>query len=145
MKRFSQILLILLLITPGVSAAQGKVQIVTTLTDLAWLADEIGGDAVESFSIATGYQNPHFVDPKPSYILKLTRADLFITIGLDLEIGWVPSLLNSARNPKVQPGGEGYLDVSANVPLLEVPSSVSREEGDIHIFGNPTTGLIRVA
>ncbi|TDI71702.1 MAG: zinc ABC transporter substrate-binding protein [Bacteroidetes bacterium] len=117
--------------------AQDKLQVVTTLPDLAYLASEIGGDAVETFSIATGYQNPHFVDPKPSYILKLTRADMFITVGLDLEIGWVPALLTSARNAKIQPGGDGYLDASLDVPLLEVPSSVSREEGDIHVFGNP--------
>ena len=119
------------------AAAQDKLQIVTTLPDLAYLANEIGGDAVETFSIATGYQNPHFVDPKPSYILKLTRADMFITVGLDLEIGWVPALLNSARNPTIQPGGDGYVDASTDVPLLEVPSSVSREVGDIHIYGNP--------
>lgn len=119
------------------SQAQKKLQVVTTLPDLAYLATEIGGDHVEAFSIATGFQNPHFVDPKPSYILKLTRADMFITIGLDLEIGWVPPLLTSSRNPTIQPGGDGYVDASTNVPLLEIPSSVSREEGDIHVFGNP--------
>lgn len=119
------------------AAAQNKLQIVTTLPDLAYLADEIGGDVVETFSIATGYQNPHFVDPKPSFILKLTRADMFITSGLDLEIGWVPALLNSARNPKIQLGGDGYVDASENVPLLNVPFNVSREAGDIHIYGNP--------
>ena len=121
---------------PG-AYAQGKIQVVTTIPDLAYLADEIGGSEVETFSIATGYQNPHFVDPKPSYILKLTRADVFITVGLDLEIGWVPALLNSARNADIQRGGAGYVDASTDVPLLEVPTSVSREQGDIHVFGNP--------
>jgi len=119
------------------ASAQGKLQVVTTLPDLADITNEIGGADVETFAIAQGYQNPHFVDPKPSYILKLSRADVFVTIGLDLEIGWVPALLNSARNAKIQIGGSGYIDASRNMPLLEVPSSVSREQGDIHIYGNP--------
>ncbi len=89
------------------------------------------------FAIATGYQNPHFVDPKPSYILKLAHADMFVTVGLDLETGWVPPLLNSARNAKIQKGGDGYTDASINVPLLQVPTSINRGEGDIHIYGNP--------
>ena len=114
-----------------------QIKIVTTLPDLKSIAESIGGSHVDVFSIATGYQNPHFVDPKPSYILKLSKADMFITVGLDLEIGWVPPLLNSARNAKIQKGGEGYVDASVNVPLLQVPSSVNRGEGDIHIYGNP--------
>ena len=80
----------------------GKINVVTTLTDLRSIAEFIGGDKVETFSIATGFQNPHFVDPKPSYIIKLTKADLFVTVGLDLEAGWSPSLLTSSRNTKIQ-------------------------------------------
>ncbi|MEK7263780.1 MAG: metal ABC transporter substrate-binding protein [Bacteroidota bacterium] len=114
-----------------------QLKVVTTLPDLKNITELIGGEYVDVFAIATGYQNPHFVDPKPSYILKLTRADIFITIGLDLETGWVPPLLNSARNAKIQKGADGYIDASANVPLLQVPSSVNRGEGDIHIYGNP--------
>ncbi|HEY6190942.1 MAG TPA: metal ABC transporter substrate-binding protein [Bacteroidota bacterium] len=117
--------------------ADQKIRVVTTLTDLKSIAEAIGGDKVDAFAIATGFQNPHFVDPKPSYILKLSKADLFVTVGLDLEVGWVPPLLNSARNVKIQKGSEGYVDVSENVPLLQVPSSVNRAEGDIHIYGNP--------
>lgn len=117
--------------------AQDKLQVVTTLPDLEDIARTIGGDAVSVSSIATGYQNPHFVDPKPSHILKLTRADVFITVGLDLETGWVPPLLNSARNPRIMPGGDGYVDASKNIPLLQVPSTVSRAQGDIHVYGNP--------
>ena len=101
------------------------------------IAEFIGGDHVEVFAIATGYQNPHFVDPKPSYILKLSRADLFVTVGLDLETGWVPPLLNSARNAAIMRGGNGYVDASQNVHLRQVPSQVDRAEGDIHIYGNP--------
>ncbi|MFZ4620979.1 MAG: metal ABC transporter substrate-binding protein [Bacteroidota bacterium] len=116
---------------------QAQLKVVTTIPDLKSIAEFIGGDRVDAFSIATGYQNPHFVDPKPSYILKLSKADVFITVGLDLETGWVPALLNSARNAKIQKGGEGYVDASVNIPLLQVPSSVNRGEGDIHIYGNP--------
>lgn len=117
--------------------ANGKAHVVTTLPDFKSIAEFIGGDHVEVFAIATGFQNPHFVDPKPSYILKLSKADLFVTVGLDLEAGWVPALLNSARNAKINKGGPGYVDASVNVPLLQVPASVNRAEGDIHIFGNP--------
>lgn len=129
--------LILTVFLASTCLAQGKLYVVTTLPDLEDIAGEIGGDRVETFSIAVGYQNPHFVDPKPSYILKLSRADVFVTVGLDLELGWVPPLLNSARNPKILIGGEGYVDASVNVPLLQVPTSISREQGDIHIYGNP--------
>ncbi len=117
--------------------AGDKLSVVTSLPDLRSIAEIIGGDNVDVFAIATGYQNPHFVDPKPSYILKLSKADMFVTVGLDLETGWVPALLNSARNSSVMKGGPGYVDASVNVPLLQVPSSINRGEGDIHIFGNP--------
>ena len=126
-----------LLVFLDVLHAGPKVRIVTTLPDLKSIAEAIGGDRVDAFAIATGFQNPHFVDPKPSYIIKLAKADLFVTVGLDLETSWVPPLLNSARNGRIQKGGEGYVDASVNVPLLQVPSSVNRAEGDIHIFGNP--------
>ena len=119
------------------SSALAQIKVVTTLTDLQSITRLIGGDQVDAFAIATGFQNPHFVDPKPSYILKLARADVFVTVGLDLEIGWVPPLLNSARNAKIQKGGDGYVDASVNIPLLQVPTSASREQGDIHIYGNP--------
>jgi len=137
--RFSRVLAIIAL-SAGLSIsvrAQNKLNVVTTLPDLESIVYSIGGDLVEVTSIATGYQNPHFVDPKPSFIMRLTRADMFVTVGLDLEAGWVPSLLNSARNPAITPGSEGYVDASINIPLLDIPSSVSREQGDIHVFGNP--------
>ena len=121
----------------SVTLAAGKLNIVTTLPDLKSIADAVGGERVETFAIATGYQNPHFVDPKPSYVLRLSKADIFVTVGLDLETGWVPPLLNSARNARIIMGGEGYTDASANVPLLQVPSNVTRAEGDIHVYGNP--------
>lgn len=114
-----------------------KIKVVTTLTDLRSITEEIGGERVDVFSIATGYQNPHFVDPKPSYIIKLSRADMFVTVGLDLEIGWSVPLLQNSRNAKIQKGRIGYVDASANIPLMQVPENISRAGGDIHIFGNP--------
>ena len=117
--------------------AKDKLRVVTSLPDLKSITELVCGDRVDVFAIATGFQNPHFVDPKPSYILKLSKADLFATVGLDLETGWVPPLLNSARNANILKGGAGYVDASINVPLLQVPSSVNRCEGDIHIYGNP--------
>jgi ABC-type Zn uptake system ZnuABC Zn-binding protein ZnuA len=124
-------------IVGSLQAFGGTIKVVTTLTDLKSITELIGGDKVEVFSIATGYQNPHFVDPKPSYIMKLSGANMFVTVGLDLETGWSPSLLSSARNPKIQKGNPGYVDASEGVNLQQVPSSINRAEGDIHIYGNP--------
>ncbi len=121
----------------GAASAQDRLAVVTTLPDLKSIVEAVGGDRVDAFSIATGFQNPHFVDPKPSYIRRLSRADVFVTVGLDLEIGWVQPLLSSARNPKVAPGGQGYVDASVGIPLLQMPTSLSREQGDIHVYGNP--------
>jgi len=121
----------------SVMSASAQVKVVTTLPDLASITKYVGGDQVDVFSIAKGYQNPHFVDPKPSYIVKLSRADMFVTVGLDLELGWAPQLLQSSRNGKIQKGNPGYVDVSEEIALLQVPTTTSREEGDIHIYGNP--------
>jgi len=118
-------------------AMAGTIKIVTTTPDMKSIAEMIGGNKVSVSSIATGYQNPHFVDPKPSYIISLSNADLFVTVGLDLETGWSPQLLSSSRNTKIQKGAAGYVDASVGVGLLQVPSSANRGEGDIHIFGNP--------
>jgi len=115
----------------------GTIKVVTTTMDTKSIAEMIGGNKVSVQSIATGYQNPHFVDPKPSYIISLSNADLFVTVGLDLETGWSPQLLTSARNSKIQKGSPGYVDASESVGLLQVPSSLNRGEGDIHIYGNP--------
>ncbi|MGD0342650.1 MAG: metal ABC transporter substrate-binding protein [Bacteroidales bacterium] len=131
-------ILIILLAYIGTSAVYTtKINVVTTTTDLKSITEFIGGDKVDVSSIATGYQNPHFVDPKPSYIIKLSKADMFVTVGLDLETGWSPQLLSSSRNLKIQKGSNGYVDASVGVNLLQVPSTINRGEGDIHIFGNP--------
>lgn len=135
MKRVSIIAVIAFFIFQVANA--GTIKVVTTLTDLKSITELIGGNKVSVTSIATGYQNPHFVDPKPSYIISLSNADMFVTIGLDLETGWSPQLLSSSRNTKIQKGAAGYVDASEGIGLLQVPTSANRAEGDIHIYGNP--------
>ncbi len=115
----------------------GTIKVVTTTTDMKSITELIGGNKVSVTSIATGYQNPHFVDPKPSYIISLSNADVFVTVGLDLETGWSPQLLSSSRNTKIQKGSAGYVDASEGIGLLQVPTAANRGEGDIHIYGNP--------
>ena len=118
--------------------AASKLKIVTATTDLAEFASQVGGDRVEVDSIARGYQDPHFVEAKPSFLLKLRRADLLIVVGLQLEIGWLPPLINQCGNPNVQVGAKGYLDASQFAEILEVPTGVvTRAMGDVHPFGNP--------
>jgi zinc/manganese transport system substrate-binding protein len=130
--------LVLTLAGPPPARAAGKVQIMTATSDLAALAQEVGGDKVEAESIARGYQDPHFVDAKPSFLLKLKRADLLIVVGLELEIGWLPPLITQSTNPKIQVGGPGYFDASRFAKILEIPTGqVTRAEGDVHPLGNP--------
>jgi len=136
-KKMKKYLILLVLSVAFSNVFAGTIKVVTTTQDTKSIAEIIGGNKVEVFAIATGYQNPHFVDPKPSYIIKLANAELYITLGLDLEAGWSPSLLSSSRNPKIQKGSAGYVDASAGVQLMQVPSAINRAEGDIHIFGNP--------
>jgi ABC-type Zn uptake system ZnuABC Zn-binding protein ZnuA len=133
----SKLILFLISVSILSSADAGIIKVVTTTADLKSITELIGGDKVSVSSIATGYQNPHFVDPKPSYIIGLSKADLFVTVGLDLEIGWSPQLLTSSRNTKIQNGAEGYVDASVGIGLMQVPTSANRAEGDIHIYGNP--------
>jgi zinc/manganese transport system substrate-binding protein len=122
----------------GVSPASAGVEIVTTVPDLAALAREVGGDKVSITSLSLPTQDPHFVDAKPSLMLKLNKADLLLAAGLGLEAGWLPVLQDGARNPKILAGGAGYLDCSQHVKLLEVPTApVDRARGDIHPGGNP--------
>jgi zinc/manganese transport system substrate-binding protein len=118
--------------------AQAKLKIVTATTDLASLAQAVGGDRVEVNSIARGYQDPHFVEAKPSFLLQLRQADLLIVVGLQLEIGWLPPLVTQSGNPRIQASGSGYLDASQFAEILEIPTEVvTRAMGDVHPFGNP--------
>jgi zinc/manganese transport system substrate-binding protein len=123
-------------------AALAKLTVVTTTTDLRSIAAEVGGDAISADSIAKGTQDPHFVEAKPSFMLKASKADLLLAVGLDLEIGWLPSILRGARNPKINPGNPGYLEVGPLLEPLEVAKGkVTRAEGDVHPFGNPHVTL----
>jgi len=120
----------------GTPPPPAPVRVVTSLTTYAAIAREITGDRGIVSSIATGDENPHYVQPKPSFVPALAQADLFVTTGLDLEL-WVPALLDKASNPKVTEGGPGYVAAYAGIDLLDVPTSFSRTQGDIHVFGNP--------
>src|SRR5215813_6184488 len=138
MMRTLKFLVVLLLALPMSAFAQGKLNVVATTEDLGALAREVGGDKVSVTSLAKGYQDPHFVDPKPSFILAVSRADVLIVVGRELEIGWLPPLLSSSRNSKIQPGAKGYLDASLNVRILEIPTGqITRAMGDVHPLGNP--------
>ena len=120
------------------AAAADKLKVVTTTEDLAALAREVGGDRVKVEAIARGYQDPHFVEPKPSFILKVSRADLLVLVGLQLEIGWLPPLITQSRNRKIQVNARGYLDVSQFCQILEIPTGqITRAMGDVHPLGNP--------
>src|SRR5438132_13821400 len=126
------------LLAADTAHAQGKLNVMTTIEDLASIAREVGGDRVNVESISRGYQDPHFVEAKPSFILKLQKADVLVVVGRELEIGWLPPLIQQSRNGKIQPGAEGYLDASLKAQILEVPTTqVTRAMGDVHPLGNP--------
>ena len=136
MKKIAVFLALVALAAPAF--AQSKVTVMATTEDLASIAREVGGDKITIDSIAKGYQDPHFVEAKPSFILKLQKADLLIAVGRELEIGWLPPLVQQSRNGKIQPGAEGYLDASLGAQILEVPTGqITRAMGDVHPLGNP--------
>ncbi|HXE72205.1 MAG TPA: metal ABC transporter substrate-binding protein [Candidatus Nitrosotenuis sp.] len=133
-----RVLLVLLLLSlAGLPAAAAPLQVVTTTTDLADAVRNVGGDRVEVQAICPGYQNPHSVQTRPSYLLLLQRADAFIQTGLDLEVAWAPDLLRNARNPAILPGAQGFLDASTGITVLQKPVRVDRTQGDVHPLGNP--------
>jgi zinc/manganese transport system substrate-binding protein len=138
MRRSILACLALLLSVALPAAAAGKLNVITATEDLAALAREVGGDRIDVESLARGYQDPHFVEPKPSFILKLNKADLLIAVGRELEIGWLPPLITQSRNAKLDPAGAGYLDASLTARILELPTGqITRAMGDVHPLGNP--------
>jgi zinc/manganese transport system substrate-binding protein len=139
MKRIlSAVFALLALVSLGSAAEAAKLRVVSSLQDFASLAQSIGGDRVETFALAKGYQDPHFVDAKPSFVLQLSRADLLIVAGLELEIGYLPPLIDQSRNDKIHPGNPGYLDASVGCDILQRPTTqVTRAMGDVHPYGNP--------
>jgi len=136
LKTYSVLAVCLLAAIPGQAAS--KINVMTTTEDLASIAREVGGDDITVDSIAKGYQDPHFVESKPSFLLKLQKADLLLVVGLQLEIGWLPPLITQSRNAKIQPAGSGYMDMSQFCEVLEKPQgTVTRAMGDVHPLGNP--------
>jgi len=129
---------ILLLILAGLQLVFGadKLNVVTTLSTYADIAQRIGSDKITVHFIVPGNQDAHFVRPKPSYAVLLNKADLFVSTGLDLEL-WAPTLVDKSKNPKIRSGQPGYVAASAGIDLLEKPSVLSRSEGGLHIYGNP--------
>jgi len=135
MKSFKYILL-LLFITAQVVAGKERLNVVTTLSTYADIAQKIGGKFVNVNYIVKGNQDAHFVRPRPSFALLLNKADVFVSTGLDLEL-WVPTLVDMSKNPKIRSGQVGFVSASYGIDLLEKPTVLSRSEGGVHIYGNP--------
>jgi zinc/manganese transport system substrate-binding protein len=136
MKNILKSLLVMALVTSALTV-QAKLNVICTTPDLASLAQAVGGDKIEITTLARPTEDPHFVDAKPSFIVKLNRADALIEGGAELEIGWLPPLLTGARNPKLATGAPGYILANEGIQMLEVPKALDRSEGDIHAAGNP--------
>src|SRR5436305_11553354 len=124
-------------IAGSVPAQAKKLNVITATTDMAAVAQEVGGERINVESIAKGYQDPHFVEAKPSFLLKLRQADVLITVGLQLEIGWLPPLITQSGNPPIQVGANGYLDASQFAEILEIPTgTITRTMDVVHRLGN---------
>jgi zinc/manganese transport system substrate-binding protein len=137
MRRFIQAVVVVGALLGSVNA-RAAIKVITTTEDLASLVSEVGGDRVTVESLAKGYQDPHFVEAKPSFIIKLHTADLLVVVGRELELAWLPPLITQSRNAALQPGGRGYLDASLTVRILDIPTgSITRAMGDVHPSGNP--------
>jgi zinc/manganese transport system substrate-binding protein len=119
------------------SAASAQIRVVATTPDLASVAREIGGDKVSVVALAKPTEDPHYVDAKPSHIVTLNRADALIEGGAELELGWLPPLLENSRNSKISAGAPGRIVASDGVKMLEIPTSFDRSKGDVHSLGNP--------
>lgn len=132
-----KILLALLGVGALLPAAHAKLDVVATTPDFGSIAKAIGGDQVDVLTLAKPTEDPHFVDAKPSYIVKLNRADALVEGGAELEIGWLPALLEQARNRKLEAVTAGRISCAQGIQLLEIPATLDRSKGDIHAAGNP--------
>ena len=119
------------------ASASAQMKVVATTPDLASVAKEIGGDKVSVVALAKPTEDPHYVDAKPSHIVTLNRADALIEGGAELELGWLPPLLENSRNSKISAGAPGRIVASDGVKMLEIPTSFDRSKGDVHSLGNP--------
>jgi zinc/manganese transport system substrate-binding protein len=137
-KSLRQFVTFILAVFLTTTLAYAKLNVVTSTPDLADIASRIGGDRITVTSIAKGCQDPHFVEPKPSYMLILNKADLYLVMGMSLEVGWSPSLEEGSRNPSIVAGAPGHVDCSQGIKPIEIPSGgVDRSMGDVHPYGNP--------
>ena len=137
MKNLTRIFLSLAPLAIIATAADAKIKVVATLPDLASLAREVGGDKVDVSAMAKPTEDSHFVDARPSFVVQLRSADVLIDGGAELELGWLPPLLQNARNPKLEVGKPGRVQASQGVRLMNVPANVTRAAGDVHALGNP--------
>ncbi len=129
---------ILFSLLPKLCGAESKIKVVATLPVFGSIAQEIGGTMVDVVSLAQANQDPHFIDPKPSYVVQLSRADILLHGGLELESGWLPPLLQQSRNPNILPQSKGNIDLSRGITILEIPQGkLDRSAGDVHPSGNP--------
>ncbi len=119
------------------TATQAKLNVVATTPDFGAIARQVGGDLIDLSTLAKPTEDPHFVDAKPSFIVKLNHADVLIEGGAELEIGWLPPLMQSCRNAKIAEGAPGHVACAEGVQLLEIPTALDRSQGDVHAAGNP--------
>jgi zinc/manganese transport system substrate-binding protein len=136
-RKFLVIVSLFVLVTASMTTAEAKLNVVATLPDFASIAQEIGGDKIDITAMAKATEDPHFVDARPSFVVKLRQADVLIDGGAELEIGWLPPLLQNARNPKIEIGKPGRVQAFEGVRLVNVPANVTRAAGDVHAMGNP--------
>jgi zinc/manganese transport system substrate-binding protein len=137
MKLYKRAALAVFTIAGTASIAAAQMKVVATTPDLASIAREIGGSAVNVTALAKPTEDPHFVDAKPSHVVTLNRADVLIEGGAELELGWLPPLLENSRNAKIGAGAPGRVVASQGIRLIEIPTSFDRSKGDIHSMGNP--------
>ena len=137
MKKIQPLIAAVLLSLGVASHSQAKINVVATLPDFGALAREVGGANVEVTVLAKPTEDPHFVDARPSFVVKLREAEVLIDGGAELEIGWLPPLLQNARNPKIEVGQPGRVQASQGIRLMEVPAQLTRAAGDVHAMGNP--------
>ncbi len=137
MMSFIRVLSVFVMLVVGAKEASAKLKVVTTTTDLAELVRQVGGEHVQVESICKANQDPHYLQARPSLMVKLRRADLLVAVGLELEAGWLPLLIRGSRNPKIRPGGDGYLELGSLVNPIDIPTSVDASHGHDHAHGNP--------
>ena len=135
--RFLSLLVVGAVVLAAQPVRAAKIRVVTTLTDLADLARNVGGDHVEVFSLATGIEDTHGVPMKPSFIPRLNRANLLLLVGFGCEHAFLPALIEASKNPRIEYGHPGYVDCSVGITPVEVPLSTDHSEGDVHPYGNP--------